>query len=83
MKRAWKFMLMLPIAGASALIAACATTSGCNNDACYDRNISSVDPYRKGDVAAWGTEKQVADQEEEQDNRTHHHSTPVMRKYDR
>lgn len=41
----------------------------CRNDSCYDRQISSVNPYKKGDVAAWGTEKEVAAQDEEKETK--------------
>lgn len=41
----------------------------CRNDSCYDRQISSVNPYKKGDIATWGTEKTVAAQEEEKDTK--------------
>lgn len=77
-----KFLMMLPVAAVTAILAACATTSQCNNDACYDRNVSSVDPYKKGDIAAWGTEKKVAEQEEEAEVRERR-STPIMRRFER
>lgn len=66
MKSAWKYVLsvVLPLTGVSAVLGACASMSSCNNDACYDRKISSVDPYKKGDIATWGSEKEVAEQEE-------------------
>lgn len=48
--------LVLPLAGLSMMLGSCAHTP-CNNDACYDRSLSSVDPYEEGEVAAWGTEK--------------------------
>jgi hypothetical protein len=76
-----KFLMMLPVAAVTAILAACATTSHCNNDACYDRNVSSVDPYKKGDIATWGTEKKVAEQEEEKEAREPR--TPVMRRFER
>lgn len=69
MKKMGKFVWTATMAGISALVSACAGSPVCNNDACYDRKISSVDPYKKGDIAAWGTEKQVAEQEEEQEYR--------------
>jgi hypothetical protein len=71
MKKAWKYFVavVLPVSGLSALFGSCASTTTCNNDACYDRNISSADPYRKGDIAAWGTEKEVAKQEQEEQER--------------
>lgn len=77
-----KFLMMLPVAAVSAVLAACATTSHCNNDACYDRNVSSVDPYKKGDIAAWGTEKKVAEEEDEAEARERR-STPIMRRFER
>jgi hypothetical protein len=64
----WKKMILvvLPLVGVSALIGACATTS-CNNDACYNRRLSSVDPYKEGDIAAWGSEKEQAAQDEQKE----------------
>jgi hypothetical protein len=50
------FTLVLPVAGLSAMLGSCASTP-CNSDSCYERKISSVDPYDEGDVAQWGTEK--------------------------
>lgn len=69
MKKAWKYFVavVLPVSGLSALFTACSTP--CNNDACYDRNLSSADPYKKGDIAAWGSEQRIADQEEERAKR--------------
>lgn len=55
--------LVLPLAGLSVLLGSCASTP-CNTDSCYDRKISSVDPYEDGDVAAWGTEKEEKAKEE-------------------
>lgn len=71
MKRAWKYFVtvVLPLTGVSALLGACSTSPVCNNDACYDRKVSSADPYKKGDIAAWGTEKEVAEQEEKMQRR--------------
>jgi hypothetical protein len=59
MKKYLKYLLTaaLPLAGLSVLLGSCANTP-CNNDACYDRSLSSVDPYEEGDIAAWGSEKQ-------------------------
>lgn len=58
MKKYLKYALTvaLPLAGLTAVLGSCASTP-CNNDACYDRSLSSVDPYDDGEVAAWGTEK--------------------------
>jgi|GEM_PF-7067774 len=42
--------------GVVALLGSCAHTP-CNNDACYNRELSSVDPYEDGEIAAWGSEK--------------------------
>jgi len=69
MKYVFKFLVavVVPVTGFSALFSGCASTPACNNDACYDRKISSVDPYKKGDIAAWGTEKKMAEQEDERD----------------
>jgi len=69
MKKAWKYFVavVLPISGLSALFGSCASTSTCNNDACYDRNLSSVDPYRQGEIAAWGTEKEQAEKDAERE----------------
>lgn len=65
MKKYFKFslVLVLSVSSISALLSACASVSQCNNDACYDRRVSSVDPYKKGEVAAWGTEKEQAEQD--------------------
>ncbi len=58
MKKYLKYVLtmILPLTGLATLLGSCASTP-CNNDACYDRSLSSVDPYEEGEVAAWGTEK--------------------------
>jgi len=58
MKKILRYSLtvVLPLCGLTALLGSCAYTP-CNNDACYDRSLSSVDPYEEGEVAAWGTEK--------------------------
>lgn len=58
MKKYLKYILTvaLPLSGLAALLGSCASTP-CNNDACYDRSLSSVDPYEEGEIAAWGTEK--------------------------
>ena len=42
--------------GLAASLGSCAHTP-CNNDACYNRELSSVDPYEDGEIAAWGSEK--------------------------
>ena len=70
MMKSFKQMLMvvLPLAGLSVLIGACASTT-CNNDACYDRRISSVDPYKDGEIAAWGTEKEQAATDEKEEKK--------------
>ena len=67
MKSYWKYFvtIVFPLAGISALLGACASMNACNNDACYDRHISSVDPYKKGEIANWGSEKATAEREEE------------------
>lgn len=59
MKKCLKYVLtvILPFLGLTVIMGSCASTP-CNNDACYDRTLSSVDPYEDGDVAAWGSEKQ-------------------------
>jgi hypothetical protein len=66
MKRSWKYVMsvILPLTGLSAILGACASMNTCNNDACYDRKVSSTDPYKSGDIAAWGTEREVAEKEE-------------------
>lgn len=71
MKKAWKYFVavVLPVSGLSALFGSCASTTACNNDACYDRNISSADPYKAGDIAAWGSEKEVAKQEQDKEEK--------------
>lgn len=65
MSYSWKKVLKvgLPLVAVTALLGSCASWSGCNTDACYDRAISSVDPYRKGEVAEWGTEKEQAEKD--------------------
>ncbi len=67
MKKALKYLfsVVLPITGISVFLGACASMQNCNNDACYDRQVSSSDPYKKGEIAAWGSEKEVADQEDD------------------
>ncbi len=69
MKYSWMKVLkvILPMLAVTFVFASCASWSGCNTDACYDRAISSVDPYRKGDVAAWGTEKEQAEKDYERE----------------
>lgn len=69
MRKALKYLLVvvLPITGLTFLFGSCAATPSCNNDACYNRSVSSVDPYKKGNIATWGTEKEVADQDEEKE----------------
>jgi hypothetical protein len=63
--------VVLPLMGFTAILGSCAYTP-CNNDACYDRSLSSVDPYEDGDVAAWGSEKQDAAREKQM----HHNYKP-------
>jgi hypothetical protein len=65
MKKAFKYLftVVLPITGFSVILGACASMQNCNNDACYDRQVSSADPYKKGEIAAWGSEKEMAEQE--------------------
>ena len=58
------FALVAPVL-ALGFFVSCASTSHCNTDACYDRQISSVDAYKRGNIAAWGSEKEMAQQEEE------------------
>lgn len=84
MKKSWKYIVavVFPVIGLSALFTACSGTA-CNNDACYDRNLSSADPYKKGEIAAWGTEKQVADQEAEQEKRAEQLMNRPVRNRDR
>lgn len=71
MKKIFKyfFVVVLPVCGLAFLFGSCASTPSCNNDACYERNVSSVDPYKKGNIATWGSEKEVADQDEEKEMR--------------
>jgi hypothetical protein len=71
MKKMTKYIWTVSIAGISAFFSSCAGTQTCNNDACYDRKISSVDPFKKGDIAAWGSEKAMAEQEEEKEYKEH------------
>lgn len=58
MKKSLRYFVtvVLPLLGLTGLFVSCANTP-CNNDACYDRSLSSVDPYDDGEVAEWGTEK--------------------------
>lgn len=65
MKKLWKYLTLLPLGAISMVLGSCASTPACNNDACYDRNLASSDPYKKGEIAAWGSEKKSAEQEEE------------------
>lgn len=69
MKKAFKYLftVVLPITGFSVILGACASMQNCNNDACYDRQVSSSDPYKKGEIAAWGSEKEMAEQDQEKD----------------
>jgi hypothetical protein len=53
----YTFTLVLPLVSLTAMLGSCASAP-CNTDSCYDRKLSSVDPYDAGDVAAWGTEKE-------------------------
>lgn len=61
------FNVTIKIAGSIALVTmflqACASARTCYNDACYDRKVASQDAFDKGEVAAWGTEKQISEQE--------------------
>jgi len=63
--------VVLPFSGLAALFG-CSATPTCNNDSCYDRSLSSVDPYKAGDIAAWGTEKDEAQKEQQKDGRSDH-----------
>lgn len=54
MKKKWIFGLTL--VATVVLLGSCAHTP-CNNDYCYNRELSSVDPFEKGEVAAWGSEE--------------------------
>jgi hypothetical protein len=67
MSKLLKVLLLLPVSGLIGIFTSCASGPACNNDACYDRNLSSSDPYQKGDIAAWGTEKEVAEEEAKRD----------------
>lgn len=67
MKNFAKVICCAALAVLSAGLISCATAPACNNDACYDRKISSVDAYKAGDIAAWGNEKEAAQQEEEKE----------------
>lgn len=71
MKKLMKYLLVVvfPVCGLTFLFGSCAATPSCNNDACYERNVSSVDPYKKGNIAAWGSEKEVADQDDQKEKR--------------
>lgn len=84
MKKAWKYFVavVLPVTGLSAFFGSCASTSTCNNDACYDRSLSSSDPYKQGEVAAWGSEKAVAKFEAEREEREEQRAHMPMRRRD-
>lgn len=64
MKKYLRYTLtvVLPLVGFTAMLGSCAYTP-CNNDSCYDRSLSSVDPYDDGDVAQWGSEKYEKERE--------------------
>jgi hypothetical protein len=85
MKKAWKYFMavVIPVSGLSALFASCSTTAPCNNDACYDRNLSSADPFKKGEIAAWGSEKDVAAMEEERDSKEEQRMNKPVRNRER
>ena len=67
------FNSTLKIAGSFALMVmllqACASARTCYNDACYDRKTASVD---NAEVAAWGSEKEVYEQEKAEQKMRHH-----------
>lgn len=67
--RIWKYVLtvILPAIGVAVILGSCASHSTCKSDACYDRKLASTDPFTEGEVASWGTEKQVAKREKEKD----------------
>jgi hypothetical protein len=54
MKKTFKYLVAA--VGLVTFLGSCAHTP-CNNDACYNRELSSVDPYENGQVAAWGSEE--------------------------
>ncbi len=60
------FNVTIKIAGSIALVTmflqACASARTCYNDACYDRKVASQDAFDKGEIAAWGSEKETAEQ---------------------
>lgn len=70
MKRSLRYLLtlFLPLLCLTFILGSCASTP-CNNDACYDRSLSSVDPYEDGEVAAWGTEKWEKQREKQRTRR--------------
>lgn len=61
------FNSTLKVAGSIALVVmflqACASAQTCYNDACYDRKVASGDAFDKAEIAAWGSEKQISEQE--------------------
>ncbi|MCO5144343.1 MAG: hypothetical protein M9962_14750 [Oligoflexia bacterium] len=73
-KSKWKKVLIViaPVVGILSILGACSSTKICDNDVCYDREISSVDPYQDGEIAAWGSEKRVADEEKEAKKKEFH-----------
>jgi len=53
------------VVGTLVAIAGCASGTSCHTDACYRERAEKEDPFKSGEVVAWGkTEKQDKDTEE-------------------
>ena len=63
----WKYVLtvILPSTGMVVFLGSCSSNTVCNTDACYERKLASVDPFKEGEIASWGTEKEVAEKEKQ------------------
>ena len=73
MKSVWKKLVrvVFPLTGITTFFGSCTSTPTCNNDACYDRQIASVDPYRDGEVAAWGKTEKEELEKDRRDQKIH------------
>lgn len=54
-----------------ALFSGCSTAQHCRTDACYNARYQAADPFRTGEIAAWGSEKEYgyADSDEQNSDR--------------
>lgn len=59
MKKEKIVKVLIPAIMAATFLYSCASSTDerCYNDACYNRKIASVDPYKEGQLAAWGSEE--------------------------